>query len=316
MTNFDEKCAICPRKCNVSRENFSSDGFKHGFCDMPSDAVIVRAALHHFEEPCISGSRGSGTVFFAGCNLRCAFCQNRDISRGFGSLGQDAYTVVDAVGLRRIFYSLIEQGAHNINLVTPSHYAHIIAEALNEKLPVPVVWNSSGYDLPETLELLRGKVDIFMPDMKYSCNALARDLSKAHGYVDISRAAISKMYSICGKPKFDDDGIMRSGLIIRHLVLPGQLENTEGVIDWLYDNLPKSAYVFSLMGQYTPPSDQSVISGVIDKYPELLRPISSDEYDAAKAMLEKRKITSGYFQQLDSVGEDFIPPFGKEYIAY
>ncbi|MBR4292685.1 MAG: radical SAM protein, partial [Clostridia bacterium] len=146
---------------------------------MPSDAVIVRAALHHFEEPCISGTRGSGTVFFAGCNLRCAFCQNRDISRGFGSLRKDAYTVVDAVSLRRIFYSLIEQGAHNINLVTPSHYAHIIAEALDEKLPVPVVWNSSGYDLPETLDLLRGKVDIFMPDMKYSCNALARDLSKA-----------------------------------------------------------------------------------------------------------------------------------------
>jgi len=316
MTGFSDKCSICPRRCGIERGVFSNDGFKHGFCDMPSDAVIVRAALHHFEEPCISGTRGSGTVFFAGCNLRCVFCQNREISRGFDKLGKDDYMVVDAIGLRKIFFSLIEQGAHNINLVTPSHYAHIISDALNEKLPVPVVWNCSGYDLPETLELLRGKVDIFMPDMKYSSDSLALDLSHVPDYVDVSRAAVSKMYSLCGKPKLDENGIMCSGLIIRHLVLPGQLDNTAGVIDWLYDNLPKSAYIFSLMGQYTPPGDTLFLSDVADKYPELLRPISPDEYEAAKNMLEKRRITSGYFQQLESVGEDFIPPFGKEYIAY
>ena len=315
MTSVIEKCTVCPRKCGVLREQYSDVGFKRGFCDMPSDAVVVRAALHHYEEPCISGSRGSGTVFFAGCNLRCAFCQNRTISRKFDKLSNNDYKLVDANGLKRIFHSLIEQGAHNINLVTPSHYAHIVAEALDDKLPVPVVYNSGGYDSVETLEMLRGKVDIFMPDMKYSSDVLARDLSCASDYTAVNRDAILKMYSLVGKPKFDDDGMMRSGLIIRHLILPGQLSNTEGVIDWLYDNLPKSSYIFSLMGQYTPPSDESVLADVIGKYPELKRPISADEYDQAKAMLEKRRISSGYLQQLESVGEDYVPLFGSKYVC-
>lgn len=291
-------CSLCPRKCGVARPD--------GFCRMPDKAVIARAAPHFFEEPCISGKNGSGAVFFCGCNLRCVFCQNRSISRA--PVADSAE--FDSDGLRRVFDSLVSLGVHNINLVTPTHFSPVIAGALEKPLPVPAVWNSGGYESVDTIALLRGKIQIYMPDMKYSDEALARRLSLAPDYPDIAGRALLEMYRQVGRPVFDPSGLLLRGMIIRHLVLPGLPENTRGVIDFVYDNFPRGSVLFSLMGQYTPPSD----AAFAQKYPSLARPLTAGEYEEAVDYLRKRHINDGFLQYPEASGEEYIPDFGRKYI--
>ena len=240
MTEF--LCSLCPRRCGALRTGTEGGGF----CGMPALPVVARAALHFWEEPCISGTRGSGTVFFSGCNLGCVFCQNGSISHGrFGR-------PVTIPRLREIFQELIAQGAHNINLVTPTHFAPAIREALEAPLAVPVVWNSGGYELPEALRTLEGKVQIYLPDLKYADSALAARYSGAADYFETATAAIREMFRQVGRCVWDADGMLQRGVIIRHLLLPGALENTKAVLDWIAGTFPAGSVLVSLMSQYTP----------------------------------------------------------------
>lgn len=287
------KCTLCPRKCGAERKENSPAGF----CASPALAMVSRAAPHYGEEPCISGTRGSGTVFFSGCNLRCVFCQNHDISRG--GAGQ----AVDTQGLRDIFLRLRDTGVHNINLVTPSHYSAIIAEALSGiSLGIPVVWNSSGYDSVETLRTLEGLVQIYMPDYKYADPALAKRYSMAEDYPAVALAAIKEMYRQRGQFVLDDEGIMQSGVLIRHLIMPGAAENTLRCIDAVEDNLPADKIIFSLMSQYTP------MPG-LDAFPELQRPISLEEYERCSSYFDFSDILYGFSQSPESATEEMIPDF-------
>ncbi len=286
-------CTLCPRACGAIRKENSPGGF----CASPSLATVTRAAPHFGEEPCISGTRGSGTVFFSGCNLRCVFCQNRKISRG--SEGR----AVDAAGLRDIFLRLCDRGVHNINLVTPTHYSNIIAEALSGvKLGIPVVWNSSGYESVETLRSLEGLVQIYMPDYKYSDPALARRWSMAEDYPQVALAAIEEMYRQRGEFVLDGEGIMQSGVLIRHLIMPGAAENTLRCIDAIEDNLPADRIIFSLMAQYTP------MPG-LEAYPELCRPITPEEYERCRSYFDFSDIVYGFSQSPEAATDEMIPDF-------
>ena len=211
-------CNICPRKCNVDRS------LKTGVCGVSDTLKIARAALHFWEEPCISGTKGSGTVFFSGCNMKCVFCQNYEISTG--CFGKEITTA----RLREIYNELIEQGAHNINLVTPTHYAEKILESLENPISVPVVYNSSGYDSVDTLKKFEGKVQIYLPDMKYAFSSLAKKYSLAPDYPERAKEAIREMFRQTGEAVFDDDGIMKKGVIIRHMMIPDNTDNTLDVI--------------------------------------------------------------------------------------
>ena len=286
-----EPCKLCPRGCAVDREE------KTGFCAVPETMLIARAAPHYGEEPCISGTRGSGAVFFCGCNLRCVFCQNHDISRG----GRGK--AVSVRELRDIFLRLRDAGVHNINLVTPSHYSLKIAEALSGlALGIPVVWNSSGYESVETLRQLEGLVQVYMPDLKYADSALAARYSAAADYPQRALAAIKEMYRQAGPFRMDGEGILQSGLLIRHLILPGNAENTLRCIDMVEDNLPAKKILFSLMSQYTP------MPG-LEGFPELRRTITRQEYDRCASYLDFSDIEFGYFQSPDSATEEMIPDF-------
>ncbi len=259
--------------------------------------MVCRAAPHFGEEPCISGTRGSGAVFFAGCNLRCVFCQNRAISRGA------AGETVSAARLRDIFRSLRDQGVHNLNLVTPTHFSGVIAEALSGlSLGIPVVWNSSGYESVETLRRLEGLVQIYMPDFKYADPALAARYSAAPDYPETALAAIREMYRQVGPFAMDGDGILRRGLLIRHLILPGAPENTLRVIDAVEDNFPAEYILFSLMSQYTP------MPG-LEEFPELQRRVSPEEYERCASYLDFSDISNGYYQSLESATDEMIPAF-------
>ena len=284
-------CSLCPRNCQTDRS------VKPGFCGVPETAMVCRAAPHYGEEPCISGSRGSGAVFFAGCNLRCVFCQNHEISRGL------AGEPVSAAGLRDIFLRLRDAGVHNINLVTPTHYAAVIIEALTGlELGIPVVWNSSGYESVETLRRLEGLVQVYMPDFKYAFSNLAAKYSAAPDYPQTALAAIREMYRQVGSFQMDDDGILQRGLLIRHLILPGTPENTLRVIDAVEDNFPAKNILFSLMSQYTP------MPG-LERFPELQRPVSQAEYDRCASYLDFSDIEFGYYQSPESATEEMIPDF-------
>ena len=259
--------------------------------------MVCRAAPHFGEEPCISGARGSGAVFFAGCNLRCVFCQNYEISRG------EAGEPVSARGLRDIFLRLRDTGVHNINLVTPTHFSNVIAEALSGlDLGVPVVWNSSGYERVETLRGLEGLVQVYMPDFKYADPALAARYSAAPDYPEAALAAIKEMFRQTGPFQMDAEGILRRGVLIRHLILPGSPENSLRVIDAIEDHLPAGDILFSLMSQYTP------MPGLED-YPELRRPVSATEYARCASYLDFSAIQNGYTQSPESAGEEMIPAF-------
>ena len=288
MTEF--LCSLCPRRCGALRTGTEGGGF----CGMPALPVVARAALHFWEEPCISGTRGSGTVFFSGCNLGCVFCQNGSISHGrFGR-------PVTIPRLREIFQELIAQGAHNINLVTPTHFAPAIREALDAPLAVPVVWNSGGYELPEALRTLEGKVQIYLPDLKYADGALAARYSGAADYFETATAAIREMFRQVGRCVWAADGVLQRGVIIRHLLLPGALENTKAVLDWIAGTFPAGSVLVSLMSQYTP---QAGAEGL------LRRKVTGAESRAARAYMENLGLTAGYYQDSSSAKEEYTPPF-------
>ena len=282
-------CTQCPRNCNVER----LPGHSAGVCAMPSRPVVARCAPHMWEEPPLSGSRGAGTVFFSGCSLRCVFCQNSVISQdGFGR-------EVSVERLREMFWELIDQGCHNIDLVTPTHFAQAIAQALEEPLPVPVVWNSGGYDRVETLRTLEGKVQIYLPDLKYAMEEPARALSAAPDYFPVAAAAIREMVCQTG-PYVIEDGLLRRGVVIRHLVLPGQPENTRRCIDWVSRTFRPGEVLFSLMSQYTPqPGAQGA----------LRRHVTRAEYRAAAEYMENCGITDGFTQERTSAREEYTPDF-------
>ena len=296
--NTTQPCMDCPRQCHVVRP-LKSDGIGPdlpGYCHSPLQPVLARAALHFWEEPCISGSRGSGTVFFSSCNLRCCFCQNSQISMD----GKGIPVTVSR--LRAIYHELIAQGAHNINLVTPTPYTRAILESLSEPLPVPVVYNCGGYERVETIRAFEGKVQIYLPDLKYMDSAMAERYSGARDYPDIAARAILAMYEQTGPYVLDDDGMLQKGIVIRHLILPGHVDNTKRVIDWVRDHFEPEQVLFSLMRQYIP-------CGRASEYPEIDRPLTDEEYDEAEQYLFDSGIEDGFVQEKSSASEGFIPAF-------
>lgn len=282
-------CSLCPRRCGAVRTE--TDG--GGWCRLPEGPVIARAGLHHWEEPSISGTRGSGAVFFTGCVLGCVFCQNGPISHeNFGKS-------VSVPRLREIFEELIQQGAHNINLVSPTPYALTIRQALAEPLPVPVVWNTGGYERLETLRAMEGKVQVWLPDLKYADSDLAARYSGAADYFEIATAAILEMYRQVGDYVLED-GLLKKGVVIRHLLLPGALDNTRAVMDWVAAHFQPGQVLFSLMAQYTP---QPGAEGL------LKRRVTRAEYRAAMAYMENLGIVDGYCQDADSARAEYTPTF-------
>lgn len=258
---------------------------------------IARVGLHHFEEPCLSGERGSGTIFFSGCNLRCLFCQNFEISHGGKGLEVSEKQLVS------LMLYLQDSGAHNINLVTPSNYTHLLKDTLKiakSQLKIPIVWNSSGYETVQNLKKLDGLVDIYLPDFKYSDDDLAWEYSHAKGYRKIAFDAISEMRRQQPADLFGDDGMMQKGVIVRHLVLPGALENTKGVLQDI-SSIDDTMYV-SLMGQYFPTPN-------VENHPILSRRITEDEYDQATQAFFDAGLQNGFSQELDSATEEYVPDF-------
>ena len=281
------KCMLCPRLCGVERA-----AGKTGFCGAPALPVVARAARHDWEEPCISGSRGSGAVFFSGCNLGCVYCQNREISRSIRG------KPLDAPALRELFARLRDSGVHNINLVTATPYADVIAEALEVPPGIPVVWNCGGYERVETLRMLEGKIDVYLPDMKYADDHLAKELSGAGDYYEAADAAIREMVRQTGACRFDAEGLLQRGVLVRHLVLPGFLANSKDVLEWFADAFPKGAAMLSLMAQYTP----NGFGG-----PE--RRLREEEWREVTDYLYMLGIRSGYVQELSSAEGEYVPSF-------
>ena len=261
---------------------------------MPAGIVAARAMLHRWEEPCLSGTRGAGCVFFSGCNLRCVYCQNAPISRE--NFGKE----ISPARLREIFKALIARGAHCIDLVTPTHFTPWILEALEEPLDVPVVWNSGGYESVETLRMLEGKVQVYLPDLKYADAALAAELSRAPDYFETAKAAVDEMFRQTGPYRMGGDGIAQSGVIIRHMVLPGQLDNTRRVIDYVAARFRPGEVLFSLMSQYTP---RPGMTGA------LARRVAGAEYRAAVEYMEACGIADGFVQEKSSAKREYTPDF-------
>lgn len=287
------KCMICPRNCGAQREAVI------GLCGAGNKIKVARAAPHFWEEPCLSGENGSGTVFFSGCNLGCIFCQNYDVShRAFGK-------EVDGVQLMRIFDRLIEKGVHNLNLVTPSHFTPMLAKVLREyNSPVPVIWNSSGYEKAESLKILEGLVDIYLPDIKYFDSAPALKYSGAADYFEYASEAVLEMHRQVGGVELDENGIAQKGLIIRHLVLPGNISQAVKVFEWVSDNLPAETYI-SVMRQYTP-------FGKAKEIPPVNRRLSKREYSIVKEKILAMGFENCFFQSSQSAEESFIPNFDLE----
>ena len=284
------RCEICPRRCGAERTGELSGGV----CRMPAGLVVARAMLHLWEEPVLSGTNGAGCIFFSGCNLGCVFCQNGRISHeNFGK-------VITPARLREIMEGLVSQGAHCIDLVTPTHFTPWVLEALRKPLPVPVVWNSGGYERVETLRTLEGKVQIYLPDLKYAMERPARALSAAPDYFEVAAAAIDEMVRQVGPYQIGEDGLMKSGVILRHLVLPGQMENTKRVIDYVSTHFPPKTVLFSLMSQYTP---QSGATGA------LARRLNEREYRTAVQYMRDCGLTDGFCQERSSAKEEYTPIF-------
>ena len=283
-------CTLCPRRCGVDRTRGQL-----GFCKMPGQVHAARAGVHYWEEPVISGSFGSGAVFFSGCTLKCAFCQNYDISQeNFGK-------PLTSAELRAAFERLIDEGVQNINLVTPTHFLPDILPALEPKLPVPVVYNCGGYESVETLRQLEGKIDVYLPDFKYSDNVLAKRLSSAPDYFETASAAILEMYRQVGKPVLEDDE-MKRGVLVRHLVLPGCVDNSLGVLDWVAEHFRSGDILFSLMSQYVP-------MGRAVEMPPFDRRITELEYDSVLSYMMLLGIEDGYTQDFSSAERGYTPSF-------
>ena len=293
MKHSLEECTLCPRECHANRLCGEV-----GYCRQTAQVRAARAALHMWEEPCISGNVGSGTVFFTGCTLGCVYCQNALISDG------DVGKEISTDWLARIFLELQEQGAWNINLVTAGHFAPQVARALeiakSRGLTLPVVYNTSGYEKVETLKFLEGYIDVYLPDLKYMRPETAYRLSGVQNYPEIARAAINEMFRQVGKPVFAGEQMLR-GVIVRHLVLPGMVEEAKAVIRYLYDTYGDNIYI-SILNQYTPTPRMS-------EYPDLNRKITRAEYDAAVDFAIDLGVENGFIQEGDTAKESFIPEF-------
>ena len=285
-------CTLCPRRCGAERTAEAGGGF----CRMPGGLRVARAMLHHWEEPPISGQNGAGTVFFSGCTLGCVYCQNGDISAG--GFGKD----ISTARLREIFEELIAQGAHNIELVTPTHFLPWILPALTPRLPVPVVYNCGGYERVETLRALEGLVDVYLPDLKYADGALAAELSGAADYFPVACEAIREMFRQVG-PYVLEDGLLTRGVVIRHLVLPGYLDNTRRVLDWIAETFAPGDVLVSLRSQYTPTANMTG---------RLARRVTAAEYRAAADYMRNCGITDGFVQERTSAEEAYTPAFDGE----
>lgn len=290
------RCNMCPRKCNIIRSISIESGKGEGVCKMGILPVIARAELHYWEEPCISGQNGSGTVFFSGCNLKCVYCQNYKISN------QNYGKQISINELIKIYSDLIDKGAYNINLVNPSHFIESIIKSLQFPLKVPVVYNSSGYDSIDSLKLLKNKIQIYLPDLKYYDSNIAYKYSKAKDYFEIATKAIIEMYNQVGNYEFDNNGILKKGVIIRHLILPNNIQNTFKIIDWVKNNFKSGNVLFSLMAQYTPYGNCSI-------YPEINRKITKREYNKVQQYLFESGIEDGYIQDFNTADEIYIPKF-------
>ena len=292
MTDVFSCCTLCPRACRVNRHE------RAGYCGERDVLRVSRAALHFWEEPCISGTRGSGTVFFVGCALRCSYCQNFDISRSRGG-GE-----ISAARLSEIFFELKEKGAHNINLVTPSHFAPLIVEAIAAAkargFDLPFVWNSSGYESAETIQMLDGYIDVFLPDFKYISPDTAAAYSAARDYPAVAKATLCEMVRIAGEPRFDSGGMMTRGVIVRHLVLPSHASESIEILKYLNLTFGNAIYV-SIMNQYTPTKNET--------HTELSRKLTTYEYQKVLAIAREIGITNGFIQEGGTQSESFIPPF-------
>lgn len=286
-------CRACPRNCGVDRS------VQHGFCGVGEEVLVARASLHPWEENCISGTRGSGTIFFAGCNLRCVYCQNQKISRG------RAGKVVSIRELGDIMLSLQSQGAHNINLVTPTHYIVQILEAIHDAktrgLHIPIVYNCGGYEKTEAIAMLEGVVDIFLTDFKYVSSELSAKYSGVSDYFSVAADALSQMVKQSGTPEFDANGMMEKGVLVRHLMLPGCIKDSKAVLSYLFQTFGHQIYI-SIMSQFTPMADPVL-------YPELARPLYPAEYRRLVEYAVELGIEHGFIQEGDVAKESFIPDF-------
>ena len=292
MNNILYNCTLCPRKCLADRSK------SLGYCGGGLLPKVAKAYLHMWEEPCISGKNGSGTVFFSGCSLRCCFCQNYRISaENFGA-------EISTQRLAEIFLELQDKGAHNINLVSGCHYVPQIIEALDicgDKLTIPIAYNSGGYECTETIEMLRGYVKIFMPDMKYFDSEISMKYSSASDYFEWASAAVGKMIEIAGYPEFDENGIMKSGVIIRHMVLPSHRRDSGKVLRFLAENFPKGSFLLSLMSQYTPFYKSC-------EHKEINRRVSTYEYEKTADLVRSLGF-EGFMQERSSAKEEYTPDF-------
>ena len=289
-------CNLCPRNCNTDRD------VKVGYCKMSNTVKISRAALHQWEEPCISAENGSGTVFFSGCNMGCVYCQNQDIShQGFGK-------EITTDRLAEIFLELQAKNAHNINLVTPTHFVPQIITAVktarNDGLILPIVYNTSGYEKVENIKSLDGVVDVYLPDFKYISADMAQKYSFCGDYPQMAKNAIAEMVRQTGPCVFDDDGVIQKGTIVRVLVLPGYAEEAKKVIEYLYNTYGDDIFI-SIMSQYTPCTN-------LEKYPEINRPLTAKEYDDVLDFAVELGLENGFVQEGESASESFIPPFNLE----
>lgn len=290
-------CSLCPRNCHIDRT-----GGQTGYCGQNEELTVARAALHMWEEPCISGQNGSGTVFFSGCALGCVYCQNYDIAQGF---------VGKSVSIKRlsdIFLELQQKGAHNINLVTPDHFTPQILVALNTAkkngLTIPVVYNCSGYAKVSTLKLLTGYIDIYLPDLKYLDAAVSKKYSNCQDYFAYASLAIKEMVRQTGTPVFDENGIMKKGVIVRHLMLPGAFDDSKNIIKYLVETFGNSIFI-SIMNQYTPLPH-------VSKYPELNREVTKEEYDRLVDYAIAIGVENGFIQEGETASDSFIPDFNYE----
>lgn len=290
------ECRLCPRQCGVDRSK------QTGYCGVSDRVKLARAALHFWEEPCISGERGSGTVFFSGCALKCVFCQNYQLSAGH--FGKE----VSIQRLAEIFLELQQQSAHNINLVTGGHYVPQIVQALKlvrKDLKIPVVYNSSGYETVETLRQLKGYVDIYLPDLKYYSLERSARYSNARDYFAVASQAVQEMFSQVGPVQFDEQGMLQKGVVVRHMVMPNGVEDTMDILTWIAEHLPLDDILVSVMSQYTPFYKSA-------DYPEINRRLTQEEYDRVLDWMECMGIEQGFVQELSSAKEEYTPDFSLQ----
>ena len=292
MERLLEKCEICPHKCRINRTEGNI-----GICKAPNNPKIALYSTHNFEEPCISGKNGSGTVFFSNCNMKCIFCQNYEISH----LGKGKE--IEVKELAKIFLIQQKKGVENINLVTPTSYVVQIIEAIKiakkQGLKIPILYNTNGYENIETIKMLNGYIDVYLPDLKYAQNELAKKYSKVNNYFEIATDSIKEMVKQVGVPKFDKNGIIKKGVIIRHLVLPNNLQNSKLVLKWIKENLPKDIYV-SVMAQYFPTYKSK-------EDEKLNRKLNKQEWQEIQDYIEDINIENGYIQELGEHEEEYVP---------